>query len=824
MSRFRAALTLLSGCGFLILLTVTACSNGEAPSAPTGGGDDAPGQATGPGGDGLGGNTDGSQNRPPIVFCSGAGGECAEGQTCIEGTCAATCERAFNRCGAELLTCCDDGAEVCIDNACAATSGECEFTEECAPGAYCEPTLNTCIPRPTRETICVFRPPVGEFSPEPGCLWRSEDTVLPAYDDVVMAPAVANLTDDNGDGVTDARDTPDIVFVSFNREVDGCCTPNGVLRIASGACNEGRLTTLATLGGGASRPVPRIGGGEWTGWIGNSTGIVLANLDPDTEPSERAPEIVATYRDGGTIAFKRTSADGSAWAVMWENTTYLTNNHRNTGGAQPAAADLDGDGRPEIIIGNVVLNGQTGELVWDGRLTPGTTAAANRGIGNNAFLGPVSTVADLDLDGVPEVIAGNTVYDGVTGAERATFTFTTFNGDCDPRGRPCDGFNGVGNFDDDPEGEIVIVRQGEVFVLDYAVEGDTATLTELHRAQLPQVGAGERNEGGPPTIADFDGDGRPEIGTAGATYYVVFDFDDFTCPNPPLRDDRNNVILCDESKHIRWATRNNDASSRATASSVFDFEGDGPAEVVYADETSFMILDGRTGQVLFRDPTHRSNTRLEMPIVADVNNDGKSEVIIAAAVNNGTGGLTIWEDADNNWVRTRRIWNQHSYHVTNISESGQVPRYETPNWSNGRLNNFRQNIQPDGVFDAPDLFIESMQSLPCISSGALRVVALIGNKGSVGVAAGVPVTVTATVDGETFPVGVLNTTQILLPGQSQRLGFDWVFPPDTDLRSVVFNAEADRAEDGSSIYNECDETNNTYQSEPIEGCVVTGLI
>ena len=30
----------------------------------------------------------------------------------------------------------------------------------------------------------------------------------------------------------------------------------------------------------------------------------------------------------------------------------------------------------------------------------------------------------------------------------------------------CDGFNAVGNFDDDPEGEVVIVRQGEVFVIE----------------------------------------------------------------------------------------------------------------------------------------------------------------------------------------------------------------------------------------------------------------------------------------------------------------------------------------------------------------------
>ena len=86
---------------------------------------------------------------------------------------------------------------------------------------------------------------------------------------------------------------------------------------------------------------------------------------------------------------------------------------------------------------------------------------------------------------------------------------------------------------------------------------------------------------------------------------------------------------------------------------------------------------------------------MEMPIVVDVDNDGKSEVVVPEPnTDRSFGGIEIWEDVDNNWVRTRRIWNQHAYHVTNITEDGQVPRNEEPNWLNSRLNNFRQNVQP----------------------------------------------------------------------------------------------------------------------------------
>jgi hypothetical protein len=39
----------------------------------------------------------------------------------------------------------------------------------------------------------------------------------------------------------------------------------------------------------------------------------------------------------------------------------------------------------------------------------------------------------------------------------------------------------------------------------------------------------------------------------------------------------------------------------------------------------------------------------------------------------------------------RRIWNQHTYHVTNVREDGTIPQHEQPSWT--RLNTFRTNAQ-----------------------------------------------------------------------------------------------------------------------------------
>lgn len=799
------------------------------------------------------------------VDCNGTC--CSDSQICSDGACVAPCEEAARRCGNEAELCCSS-RDACIQGACIPASKACVFGEDCELDELCEPSLGLCIPR-AAVRVCEFRPPVGDFEPTIGCRWTpppapegatTEELQVAAMSEVVMTPAVANLTDDNGDGVTDAHDVPDIVFVSFDYAANGCCTSRGVVRIVSGGClPDGTMTTHATLKGLESDD-----------WIGNSTGIALGNLHPDSMIDERAPEIVATFKNGGAVAWRRTADDGSAWEVLWQNDDLPTRQHTR-GGAQPSIADLDANGRPEVIIGNVVLDALTGRgpgdpelpaaaLAWDGRDLEAATGA-NLGIGNNAFLGPVSTVADLDRDGLQEVIAGNTVYN-YDGSVRWTHPYTTVNSSCGGT-LDCDGYNAVGNFDEDEEGEVVIVRLGELFVLNhdgspvsgipvpiripgapsdvapptytpasyvpsellYDEDGDPlpperilcggplslpafdatghALISEGSQVVVHTAGA---NESGPPTVADFDGDGFAEIGTASSTAYVVFDFQ---CTGDPLPTD------C-EREWIRWTAENDDCSSRATGSSVFDFEGDGSAEVIYADETTFRIFRGYDGAILYEDATHDSNTRLEMPIVVDVDNDGKSEIVVPEPnVDPNRGGIEIWQDAHNNWVRTRRIWNQHAYSVTNVTENGQIPRVPTPNWTHSRLNNFRQNVQPDGLFDAPDFVVREIIRLGC-DARQYRLAIVVGNDGALSVPPGILTHVmVATEDASVFDLGAIPTRNWLLPGQSEQITAVFDLPEGVGSPVVVVSAKVDDDGAGAQQYNECDEDNNALESNPI---------
>jgi hypothetical protein len=223
-----------------------------------------------------------------------------------------------------------------------------------------------------------------------------------------------------------------------------------------------------------------------------------------------------------------------------------------------------------------------------------------------------------------------------------------------------DGSNAVANFDADDQAEIVLVSNSFVRLLD-------SDLSEIWNNSIPGGGAG-----GPPTIADFDGDGDPEVGVAGANRYAVFETDGT----------------------LKWSTVTQDGSSNRTGSSVFDFEGDGSAEVIYGDETTLRVYRGSDGSTLFETPKS-SCTWHEYPLVADVDGDDNAEIVAVANNNCGFGperGIFVFgAGPDDNWVKTRRIWNQHTYHITNVLPDGTIPTEESPNWLVPNLNHFRLN-------------------------------------------------------------------------------------------------------------------------------------
>ena len=209
----------------------------------------------------------------------------------------------------------------------------------------------------------------------------------------------------------------------------------------------------------------------------------------------------------------------------------------------------------------------------------------------------------------------------------------------------------------------------------------------------------------------------------------------------------------------------------------------------------------------------------DSPVIADVDSDGRADILVASNSYTGfncdgvkTTGVRVFGDVEGDWVRTRKIWNQHAYHVTNIEEDGTVPRVQESNHSNPKLNNYRLNIQPDGEFSAPDLRAEIF--MRCSEKKAT---VRIRNFGEASVPAGVKFEVM--VDGQNgssiLATGPDATTRPLYPAEAQDLEIDLSDVADT-ANTVRVRVNPNPQE---NLWQECQINNNTSDPARIS-CVI----
>ena len=128
---------------------------------------------------------------------------------------------------------------------------------------------------------------------------------------------------------------------------------------------------------------------------------------------------------------------------------------------------------------------------------------------------------------------------------------------------------------------------------------------------------------------------------------------------------------------------------RPAGQTFADFDADGAAEVVFADEVAFYVFDGASGAVIYQNDEHVHGTAWEYPVIADVDHDGHAEIILGSRNAGGAGwtGITVIGDASDSWAPARPIWNQHAYHITNVNSDGSIPATQVENWLT--WNNFR---------------------------------------------------------------------------------------------------------------------------------------
>lgn len=623
---------------------------------------------------------------------------------------------------------------------------------------------------------------------------RTDLGAYPEYAQVLTAPLVGQLDDDNGDGVIDRYDTPDVVAVADDGE--GNTNDHfgllGILRGSDGA-TEATILDLHSgdwglhpyryatpaLGDLDADGVPELisffrvvseggdpgspGGDDTSPPSGPPDSGPVADTDtvigppppvgPGDDPEAASPPSDVDPNDLCVPAALH--ADGT---LVW-----VAEDTQLCAGHMLAVADLDGDGLGEVLAGSAVL-AHDGTLLWWMNGQARSYAYAEMG------MQPVAL--DLDADGAPEVLDGRYVYEG-DGTERCHI----------PDGDP-DGFPAAADLDGDGRGEFVLVGDGQAHVYEDDCSPAASWVLE---------GSGN---GGPPTIGDFDGDATPEIGVADADDYAVYEAD--------------GTLL--------WAQPVTDASSHATGSSVFDFDGDGRAEVLYADEVALWVFDGATGIVRLDDTSHTSRTLHELPTAADIDGDGEMEILVP----NGGGhygtdetGLYALGSGGAPWLGDRQVWNQHAWSITNVNDDLTMPATYTPNWP--FYNTFRSGTLGASAGGALPDAIGELQVCddPC-HDGLVGVQIRLGNAGLAEMRGGVYATLYAEDGGKEKLLGTFRADAATVASGATAAEWD-VEVPETSIPEGVLLLRVDD-DYGEELVVECDETNNETRLDGV-ACV-----
>jgi len=344
---------------------------------------------------------------------------------------------------------------------------------------------------------------------------------LPTNSTVEGALAVGDI---RGDGTLFAVVGSHLVYAvdaNANQLVDGDGDPQTLGPINGRASNFSFAgITLANLD---ADPAPEILAGSWDstetyvydndgsvmpGWPQNTGSHHWASLSVGDIDGDGAPEIVVNTTGGKTYAW---NPDGTE--VLDGDGNPATNGvfHVRSGEifnrSTISLYDLDGDGAREMIFGTNWRDGTTDNMVYafkaDGSQAPGWP----KNLGPNGYTTSTVTIADLDRDGIVELITpceNDTLYiwepDGSNFPGYPQF-FKSNSGNLNGKTPSI----AVGNMDADPELEMIGVSvlsrtDADLWVLDYdgtPLPGWPQKLASFSRSS--------------PIVGDMDGDGIPDI-------------------------------------------------------------------------------------------------------------------------------------------------------------------------------------------------------------------------------------------------------------------------------------------------------------------------
>ncbi|MFV0346233.1 MAG: hypothetical protein ACK5IQ_08320, partial [Bacteroidales bacterium] len=598
---------------------------------------------------------------------------------------------------------------------------------------------------------------------------------------------------------------------STNENVDSRYTP--IVGDIDGDGSVEVLTANGMPGGGGILYVFNGKTGALKGQINTSgigttysSGICILRRNSSDKGS-----VVIAGRDGNVYLYEVSS--GSETSITFNSTPVWTTS-LTVNVDIPVVADLNGDGIVEIVVGKYILNANTGAVL--------STLSFEGGTGYQNCGQRFNNVADVDGDGLADVLAGSFVYRFNNGFVSSPAPWKK----CGRYGESgIDGTNIVADIDQDGYIDVVFVywdknKECEITVWTPSTDNEIDHFTMI-------VG----NSVSYPFVGDIDGRVHivggvekkyPEICVNTAGHLRAFTFDG------------TNFLL-------KWDLTHTDMSG-STILTLFDFNLDGIVELVYRDESKLRILNGQgSSPIDAATPiVCGSATIVETPVVADVTGDGSANIIVTGNFDGTTavkGELRVFEGAASKWASCPSIWNQQLYSNLLVNLDLTIPKRIEPvnttftqTCAEGKKIQFYNGGPMQAPFISeetycpidlsPDLYVEN-GSFEYLSATSVKITVTVKNVGLVLAAASTPYQYYKNAKTTANVIGSGTLGVDLSPGQSTTITRTF-----TGLNPMPSQFYFRVVDDGinfpaSGAYSDCNLTNNTKSFGTLELTKVT---